>query len=239
MQAGGITARSFQGAAISKPSERRFTDATVQRQALPRPQTRRITESPFQGEDYTRTSTLQGQTRSRTRRNENDDLDNKRLRRLQESVSRTFRYRSEPRRQEDLVSRKRTRRDGEDISRLPRPRVEQRLQETIQITGQTEVETHIAPTFISNTNYIAGTKEYQTEDTNMKLSWGKGIKVNNINLINGKQTGCMDNNMLFTSANTSPIYSNIRQTRAALPTKTQILTCLAQKEHTHLPSHKI
>ena len=63
----------------------------------------------------------------------------------------------------------------------------------------------------------------------MELYWGEGIKVNKINLINGEQTGVMDNKMLFTSVNTSPIYSNIRQTRAVLPT---------HNESTNMPSPK-
>jgi hypothetical protein len=87
----------------------------------------------------------------------------------------------------------------------------------------------MTPTFITNTKYITGTKEYQTEDSNMELFWGQGIKVNNINLINGKHTDYMNNDMICTSVNNSLIYSNIRQTHEVITT---------QNANTNMPSPK-
>ena len=119
-QTRGIPSSSLQREESPRTSKRRVTDQTIQREAFTRTPTRGITESALQREAPPRTETFQRQNRTRTRRDENGDLVNKRIRRFAENISRTIRYRSESgEREEDITPGKRLRRDGENLSIIP------------------------------------------------------------------------------------------------------------------------
>ena len=81
-----ITETSLQG---ETPTRGVAAEPTLQREAFTRTQKRRFAESSLQGESYSRKTTFQGQTfqrqtRTRAREYENDDINNKRIRRLSE-----------------------------------------------------------------------------------------------------------------------------------------------------------